>query len=181
MSSRLRDWVSRLLRRFGRVALVIALVCAAAVVVHAANRSVAARQAAPGPDPTPVYSRQPYSSGYGPQSSPSPSATRDAEKPEVKLALRFTSEFLDTSGGKQAWLDRMRPDTNPNYLDALSTTDVSRVPQGKLVGFVKQEPTVHSDVWVTVHTTAGDFRVYSARRNMSDQWWINSIEPVSTP
>lgn len=184
MGSRLVAGLFRRGSRSVRVVLVVVAMLAVFAAVQAASHKVAQQSAQSG-DPTPIYSRQPYAEGYGPQPSPSPSATPDAQKPEVQLALRFTAAWLDTSGGKGAWLDRMRPTANPNFIDALATTDLGRVPVGKLTGsdggFVKLDPTVHADAWVTVHTTAGDFRVYSARRNMSDQWWVNSIEPVGTP
>lgn len=181
MGSRFVAGLFRLGSRGVRVGLVVVAMLAVFAAVQAASHRVAAQQLQPGPDPAPIYTRQPYAGGYGPKPSPSPSATPDAQKPEVQLALRFTTAWLDTSGGKEAWLDRMRPTANPNFIDALATTDLGRVPQGKLVGFVKLDQTVHADAWVTVHTTAGDFRVYSARRNMSDEWWVNSIEPVGTP
>lgn len=186
MGSRLVAGLFRMGSKSIRVVLVVVAMLAVFAAVQAANQRIAAQQSAqPSGDPAPIYTRQPYAGGYGPQSSPSPSSTPDVQKPEVQLALRFTAAWLDTSGGKDAWLDRMRPAANPNFIDALATTDLGRVPQGQLTGpdggFVRLDPTVHADAWVTVHTTAGDFRVYSARRNMSDEWWVNSIEPVGTP
>lgn len=184
MGSRLVAGLFRMGSKSVRVGLVVVAMLVVFAAVQAASHRVEQQSAQSG-DPSPVYSRQPYAGGYGAQPTPSPSATPDAQKPEVQLALRFTAAWLDTSGGKTAWLDGMRSTANPNFIDALATTDLGRVPRGTLAGsgggFVRLDPTVHSDAWVTVHTTAGDFRVYSARRNMSDQWWVNSIEPVDTP
>lgn len=184
MFMRILGAVMSRVRKVGKPVLVVAAVLVTFGAVHAATAAQNGQRIGPGPDPTPIYSRQPYDSGYGPQPTPS-SSLPDSQKPEVQLALRFTAAWLDTSGpsgkpDKAAWLARMSPITNPTFLDGLATTDLANVPQGKLAGFVKLTPTRHSDAWVQVHTTAGDFLVFSARRNMSDQWWINSIEPVGS-
>lgn len=178
MRTRLAAAVQRLTRVGFRRFLPVVLLVAVLLVLHF-TRPTPRAEAEPAPAPTasPTYSWRPYAPGYG-RPVPSPSPTPDDQKPEALLAVQFLHTYLDTTGGKEAWLARLQPLAAGDLYDGLALTDLQNLPHATPGQLVSVTPTSRGDATVVVGSSAGDFRLFVARVDAGDRWQVNNIEPA---
>jgi hypothetical protein len=68
----------------------------------------------------------------------------------------WVKAWLNTSGGKAAWLARLKPITEPQLFAGLQLTDIARVPHATVQPGTGVQPVEgRADVSASVPTTAG--------------------------
>lgn len=167
------------LRRLAPLLVLAAAVVAVTLLLHAARGQEATPSPVPAATPAPSAGN-PYAPGYGPVPTPSATPTPDDQKPEALLAQQFLGQYLDASGGKEAWLARLQPLAAGDLYDGLALADWGRVPHGKAGKVRTVTPSRTGDATVVVASTTGDFRLYVARVN-GGAWQVNNIEPAGRP
>lgn len=160
-------------RIIGVALVVVAVVALARVTLAALHRNVesaVSAPAAPAPAATVEPTPTPSESTPAPQPKPSPSKTPSIPTAS-ELAVRFVAAWLNTSGGKQAWLGRLRPLVNGEFYDGLALTDVANVPHGGVRpgSKVLQQDSANALVYVPV---SGDAGAQAVTMTLQDGRWV---------
>jgi hypothetical protein len=90
----------------------------------------------------------------GPGEREHPSAPADPAEVQ-RVATRFTTAWLNPVGGRDAWLARLKPLTEPALQEGLALTDLTLLPSAAVHGVCRVLYVSDHDALVHVPTTAG--------------------------
>lgn len=166
---------------------VVAVVLLAATF-SGCSRHEPPRYAAPSPAAsTPAPSPTPSAASPTPSATPTPTPTssrgtdaaqgsEDEHQAQADAALAFTRAWLDTSGGKAAWLKRLRPLSSQRLYQGFTYTDLANLPDDGVAGAESMQGGTYAAT-VVVRLASGD-AVKVGVISTGQRWVVDDIEPV---
>lgn len=92
-------------------------------------------------------------------------------------ARRFGAAYTNTSGGRDAWLARLRPLVSPGLAEGFSNTDLALIPNGRLVDVTKLDEAPDGIRARLDYNTNADADITIATDN-TGTWVVTTIIPA---